>query len=313
MKGKSSRIVMAAGLAVLAAAGASRAHAALTENFDDGAGADRWNVAVQTEATADPTTVPDGSVNFGFDYSTLGIAPPAGTSSTIGAFVQVNSTDQAGDEGETYVIFPKTFTLPSGYWRVDADMFVYNDGGASGAGTTELGMVGAYLNPADPVAPYQWGSRGGPLAWVYSGEGGSTADLARFREGTATTTGYGAISDYNAVPTGTIPGFETGAAGSGGPAPDASPNGSWVDVTIEHVDGQVTWYLNGAPIETYDNTGGFYTDGTFFLGTTDPFNSVNPGGGTIIDNIVVTVPEPTSLTLLGLAALPLFKRDRRMR
>ena len=306
MKGKSSLIVMATGLAL--AAGASRADAqAFSENFDDAGAAGRWNIASQHERTAQPTTLPDGSVNFAFDYSTLGIAPPVGTSSTIGSFIQVNNTDQAGDEGESYVIFPKTFTLPAGYWRVDADMFVYNDGGA---GTTELGMIGAYLNAADPVAPYQWGSRGGPLAWIYSGEGGSTADLARFREGTATTTGYGAISDYNTVPAGTIPGFETGATGAGGPAPDASPRGTWVDVTIENVNGQVSWYLNGALIETYDNTARFYSDGTFFLGATDPFNSVNAGGGTIIDNIVVTVPEPASLTLLGLAALRLLNRNR---
>ena len=113
MKGKSSLSVMAAGLVL--AAGASRANAqAFSENFDDAGAAGRWNIASQLERTAQPTTLPDGSVNFAFDYINLGIAPPAGTSRTIGSFIQVNNTDQAGDEGESYFIFPKTFTLPAG-------------------------------------------------------------------------------------------------------------------------------------------------------------------------------------------------------
>ena len=299
-----SAVAAVAGVAV-GSAGQARG-AVFTETFDDGLASGRWSVASQQEATRDPSTGPDGSVNFSFDYSTLGIAAPSGSTGTIGAFVQVNNTDQVGDEGETYVIFPSSYALPtSGYWRVDADMFVWNDGAA---GTTELGMIGAYMNPAVPVAPYQWGDSGGPLAWIYSGEGGSTADLAHFSEGTSTTTGYSVISDYNAWPAGTIPGFETGVAGSGGPAGD-NPAGSWVDIAIEKVGDDIIWYLNGVEIDRYTNAG-FYSDGTFFLGTTDPFNSSNAGGGAVIDNVLVTVPEPSNLALYGLGAASLLRRRR---
>jgi hypothetical protein len=282
-----------------------------SEDFNDGNAATRWSVASQLESTAAPTTVPDGSVNFAFDYSTLGIPAAPGGSGTIGAFIQVNNTDQAGDEGETYIIYPNAQTF-SGNFVVMADMFVWNDGGASGAGTTELGMTGVFLNNADPVAPYQWGTEGGPLAWIYSGEGGSTADLAVFKEGNATSTGYMALGDYNTVAANSIPGFETGATGAGGPGPDATPNGSWVKVQIESVGSTINWYLNGALVNSYDNSAGFYTGGNIFLGATDPFNSVNPAGGTIVDNIVVVVPEPATFALasFGLAALFAFRRTK---
>jgi hypothetical protein len=285
---------------------ASPAGAALfSEDFNDGNAASRWSVAVQTEATAQPTTGPDGSVNFAFDYSTLGIASPGG-GDTIGAFIQVNNTDHAGDEGETYVIFPNGQNF-SGNFVLEADMYVYNDGGA---GTTELGMAGAFLDNGDPVAPYQWGSEGGPLAWVYTGEGGSTDDLARFVEGTSSTTGYEALDDYNTVPANSIPGFETGASGAGGPA-GANASGSWVKVKVESLGSTVNWYLNGALVDTYDNSGGFYTAGNVFLGATDPFNSSNAGGGTIVDNVVVRVPEPATVVLGGAALVGMMAIARR--
>ena len=149
-------------LLALAAISSARAQTLFFDDFGDGLAASRWSVAVQTESTALSTTGPDGSVNFNFDYSTLGVPAAPGGSDTIGAFIQVNNTDQDGDEGETYVIYPNGQNF-SGNFVMTADMFVWNDGGASGAGTTELGMAGVFLDNADPIAPYQWGSEGGPL------------------------------------------------------------------------------------------------------------------------------------------------------
>lgn len=276
-----------------------------SENFNDLNAASRWGVAFQLEATRQSGTVQDGLVNFAFDYSTLGIASPNG-GDTIGAAIGVNLTDQAGDEGETYIIYPLGQNF-AGNFAFEADMYVYNDGLT---GSTELGMAGLFLNNSALVAPYQWGSEGGPLAWVYSGEGGSSADLARFAEGNSSATGYQALSDYNAVAADSIPGFQTGVSGSLGPAA-ANPRGSWVKVRVE-VDGtDVNYYLNGALVNTYDNSGGFYSSGNIFLGLTDPFNSANGGNRAIIDNIVV-VPEPSilGLGLAGGIALLLLRRRK---
>ena len=177
-------------------------------------------------------------------------------------------------------------------------------------------MIGVFLDNTQPVAPYQWGTEGGPLAWIYSGEGGSTADLAVFKEGGPAATGYMPLADYDAVPANSIPGFETGVIGSRGPATSSGVgiNGSWVQVRIESSGSTINWYLNGALVDSYDNSGGFYSAGNIFLGTTDPFNSVNRAGGTIIDNVVVedmVVPEPGTLTLLTIGVLGLGCRARR--
>lgn len=269
-----------------------------TENFNDGNGASRWSSAYQLESTRDPGTTADGNVDYAFDYGTLGLSNPSGGSDTTGAAIKVNTTDQGpGDEGETYIIFPtgKNF---SGNFKLEADLFVH----VSGSATTELGLGGLFLDNNNPVAPYQWGDAGGPLAWAYSAEGGSSADLARFAEGNATTTGYSGISDYNDVPAASIPGFQTGGAGSLGPAGD-NPNGSWVRFGIEVVGTDINWYLNGSLVDTYDNSGGFYSeDGNVFLGLTDPFNSANGDNVLIIDNVSV-IPEPSTYAMIfGLVA-----------
>ena len=276
------------------------------DNFDDGQAATRWRIVSQQESGG--TAPPDGSVNFAFDYGSLGIPSPTGGASTTGVYIQVNSTDQPGNEGESYSIFPNAVDLPPGNWRIDADMYVYNDGTA---GTTEFGMIGSYLNRSTPISPFQFGTTGGPLAWKYSGEGGAVADLATFEGGGPGATGFMALNDYNNVPPDTIPGFQTGTAGARGPA-GANPGGSWVDVTLEKVGDTIGWYLNGVLVDSYDNSAGLYTTGTFLLGASDPFNSVSLGTGTIIDNVVVT-PEPASPSSLALAILLGLRRRRRRR
>jgi hypothetical protein len=84
-----------------------------------------------------------------------------------------------------------------------------------------------------------------------------------------------------------------------------------VKVRIESIGSTVNWYLNDALVNSYDNSGGFYTAGNIFLGATDPFNSVNSGGGTIVDNVVVSVPEPATVALAGLATVGFVAARRR--
>jgi hypothetical protein len=287
MTQKTSSFLAAAACAacMVVLAGDVRATLLFSEDFNDGSASTRWSVAAQTEATAEPTTMPDGSVDFAFDYSTLGIANPNGGSDTTGAFIQVNKTDQTGDEGETYIIYPNGGNF-SGNFVIEADMFAYFSGSAS----TELGVMGLFLDNSDPVAPYEWGTRGGPLAWGYTGEGGDNHDFAVFKEGNATETGFMGLGEYPQGP------FTTAL----GPA-EGNTNGSWVDLKIV-VDGtDISWSVNGTVVNTYDNSGGFYDAGNIFFGASDPFNSVNDVNGIIVDNVTVT-PEPGSLLLLGLGA-----------
>lgn len=278
--------------------------ALLTEDFNDGQASTRWSSVSQQEGVHGP----DGSVDYAFDYSTLGIANPNGSSDTTGAFLQFNKTDQVGAEGESYSIYPNGF-LVSGPFFVEADMFVYNDGNP---GSTEHGMIGVFLDNANPVSPYEFGAVGGPLAWTYSGEGGDgSGDLGSFKEGDGSSTGYGALGNYNDVPAGTIPGFQTGADGPFGPAAPPNDRGSWVKTKIVSDGTTVSWFLNGALIDSYDNSGGFYTAGNILLGGMDVFNSSNAGNGVIVDNVVVGIPEPTALALAGLSLAGLALGARR--
>jgi hypothetical protein len=278
--------------------------ALFSEDFNDGLAATRWSVVSQQEGVVGP----DGSVDFAFDYSTLGIANPGGGADTTGVFLQFNKTDDGPvDEGESYSIFPNGQSF-SGDIALELDMFVYNDGGG---GSTEHGMAGLFLENNSPVSPYEFGAVGGPLAWVYSGEGGDgTGDLGKYAEGGLASTGYSALGDYNAVPTGTIPGFETGASGSLGPAAPPNDRGSWVKVRIEAVGSTINWLLNGTVVDTYDNSGGFYTSGNILVGGMDVFNSANGANGVIVDNVVVT-PEPATLGLLLAGGLSMLRRARR--
>jgi MYXO-CTERM domain-containing protein len=86
-----------------------------------------------------------------------------------------------------------------------------------------------------------------------------------------------------------------------------------VKTRIEVNGTTVSWYLNGALVDTYDNSGGFYSDGNIFFGLTDPFNSSNSGNRLIVDNVLVVIPGPSTYALgaLGLAGLWLLKRRRK--
>ena len=266
-----------------------------SEDFNDGLAATRWSVVSQQEGVHGP----DGSVDFAFDYSTLGLSNPAGGLDTTGVFLQFNKTDQVGDEGESYSIYPNGESF-SGNFALDLDMFVYNDGGS---GSTEHGMAGLFLDNLNPVSPYEFGAVGGPLAWVYSGEGGDgSGDLGIYAEGDGSSTGYTGLGDYAAQ--GSLP---SGFDASLGPAAPPNDRGAWVDVRIEVVGTDINFLLNGTVVDTYDNSGGFYNTGNILIGGMDVFNSANGNNGVIVDNVVVT-PEPASVALLAIGGLAMLRR-----
>lgn len=269
-----------------------------SEDFNDGNAASRWSIVSQQEGVVGP----DGSVDFAFDYSTLGIANPSGGSDTIGVFLQFNKNDDGPvNEGESYSIFPNGKSF-SGTFQVKMDMFVYNDGGG---GSTEHGMAGLFLDNNAPVSPYEFGADGGPLAWVYSGEGGDgSGDVGIYAEGGIGSTGYTALGDYSSGNFPLPPGFSA----SLGPA-STNPRGSWVDVEIRATPSTIQYLLNGTVIDTYDNSGGFYSAGNILVGGMDVFNSSNGNNGVVVDNVTVT-PEPATvgLALAALGGLALARR-----
>lgn len=280
--------------------------AIFVENFNDGLASTRWSVVSQQESSG--MSPPDGSVNFAFDYSALGISNPS-HGDTIGARIRTNLTNQPGNEGESFSIFPKDQTV-SGRFFVELDMLVFNE---AVGGQTEYGMVGVFLDNANPISPYQFGSKGGPLAWQYSGDGFTPDDLWVFKDGSGASTGAMSLGTYDSIPAGTIPGFETGISSARGSAPAATAvTGSWVKVRIESDGTTIKWRLNGAVIDSYDNSSGHYTSGNILIGGVDPFNSVSSAAtGVIVDNVVICVPEPPTV-ILALAAVAGLGSRRRL-
>ncbi|MEM9658974.1 MAG: PEP-CTERM sorting domain-containing protein, partial [Planctomycetota bacterium] len=96
---------------------------------------------------------------------------------------------------------------------------------------------------------------------------------------------------------------------------DTVTSGSWVEVTIQTSGADVQWLLNGTLVDTYDNSGGFYTTGNILVGGMDVFNSSNGNNGVVIDNVQVDglriIPEPASYALAALALAGLLGIPKR--
>lgn len=323
-------VALCGALASFAATTAS----AFTDNFDDGAAATRWSAPIVDAETG----VFDGNVNYAFDYGAIGIPAAPGGGGSTGIFMEVNLTDQGGDQGETVVLLANGLTLPAGDFVLTMDAY-FNVETANG-GTTEYGTFGVHAAaPNDPTnagfadddAPFRFGvSNGNGLAWQADGDAGSTIDFLRYLDpGNANTGSQTPLFPYDDLPVGSIPGVSTGPGATG-------PTNSWVTIGIERVGLTYTFSMNGTVIDTFVDAGGALSGGTILIGYSDPFNSVaatnflpgedptpfdpndGPFGGDnlvgsahfiVFDNIKL-VPEPASALMVALAACGLAARRR---
>lgn len=283
------------------------ASAQFLETFDDGSAASRWTAPI---IEAESGTF-DGTVDFAFDYSTLGVPTAPGGGDTIGLFMEANLNDDGDiDEGETIGMSPLNDLLPDGDYVVSMDVYFNVDNNAGG--TTEFGLFGVHAvganNPTNPAVnddiPFDLGlSNGDGLAWHLSGEGGASNDIHRFEDADnaelGTQTGLGSYDD---IPDGTIPGIPTGT----NTFPSFGPEEQWIDVTIERISDTITFNLNGYTLDTVDATTSpselAYDGGKILIGYGDIFNSVaDPSLGLdnlpdhthfiVYDNIRVDVPS----------------------
>lgn len=276
----------------LIASMAQFANADWTESFEDGQAGTRWSSVIgASDGEAD-----DATVNYAFDYSAI-TTNPNGSGENIGAFLQSNVTDVASTsssiEASSIVIYPQNETI-AGPFILTADIYLYYQ---SGSGSTEHGLVGV-LDPLNPIAPHRYSSEVGSLGWGYASDNGAgDRGLHSYDEngfGPNPTVPTDTLGDYDDVPAGYIPGFETGVTSAGGPG-----SNTWVEVKVIYDGSTFDFYLNGSLIDSYDDTSDLYSDGAIYLGTTDLYSSVNSTSGAIIDNVAFAqVPEPSSLAVL---------------
>ena len=287
-------------------------HAQLfSDNFDAGTSASGWSTKLSHS---------DAFSNFAFDYSTLGI--PSAPKSTGGTTIGMNflANQSAGvQQGVSASPIGYSFT---GDFRIQFDMWLNYV--ASGNGSTQVGSFG-------------WGTSGAAAQWAGSSssimfggttDGGSTSDYRLYRNNAlvTTTSAYAAASLNNtatyyttrygntAVPSAQVTLFP---AQAGAVSPAGTLGFAWHDVVIEKVGTILTWSVDGSLIATGDSAGATLSGNNIFFGLFD----INAGSSTdgddqivtaIYDNITVTtIPEPSSLALVGLGCLALLARRRK--
>ncbi|MEM8782974.1 MAG: PEP-CTERM sorting domain-containing protein [Planctomycetota bacterium] len=287
------------GLAAVSLCPAVSAQPLLVDNFDDGLAADRFSAPIfDTELGA-----VDGFVDFAFDYSTFGIPPVPGGTTTTGIRFVANPTDDGPDDEGVAIGILSDFQLPADDFVVSMEVYAFSANPDTDP-TTEyitLGINAAAPNdPSNPAltddVPARFDlSNGNGLAYQVIPDDGSGTGVVRFEDAGNADTGSQ-----------TILGSTIGDSPFGG---DIFLN-TWATITLASIGGEVTYTANGVLYDTFDNSAGTFSEGSILLGLTDVFNSAISGDDVflVVDNLVVDVPEPASAALLGLGGLAMLRR-----
>lgn len=295
--------------AVVAIAGGAASAQLFADTFDDGQAASRWSTLFFSSELDGVRSTPDGTVDFAFDYSAVGIASAPGSAggSTTGMAFFVNNIDEAGDEGESIAVSPMMASLPDRF-VVTADVFMYYPGGG---GATEHAVIG--VNTDGQSSPFVFRPEGAGAHWHIPHDSGLVTNsfpdgYYRVADGVATGL-YGNGTSHPADPDSIFTFFDN----TPGSFNDVGyPGDTWFEVTLAFDRGIVTVSigneLGSAVLDVYD-TGSTTPTGGLLIGASDLFNSANPNNLVVWDNIVVT-PAP-GVVAFGVIGGALAARRRR--
>ncbi len=318
------RILLMAGLGLALCGASASAQIAFSENFDVDPTAN-WTVNTLGPGISD--------ANFFFDYSTVGIpsAPNSG-GTTRGLRLRANQLVAANTFPAGVSVSPIGQSF-SGDYTLRFDMWLNFNGPAPGGGSGSTQITGAGIGTAGTSSQIAGGVIDS-INFGSSGEGGSSVDYRAystanqvgytpaqgvFAAGTASTVrnssdpyyaGFGGVS-APAAQLGLFP-QQTGATAVG------APGWAWRDVQIVKSGNIVKWSIDGLLLVTVDTTTAGALGGGNILFNQYDINataSTDPNAGALLfglfDNVVVTIPEPTSGALALLGGLGLYAAWRR--
>ncbi len=248
------------------------------------------------------TSSEDTSVDWAWDYSSMGIPPaPHSSGTTLGVRFGANIVDPAA--AECIMITPTGYVF-GGDYKLTFDMWINVNGPLPGGGTgsTEhvcagVGYDGVTLNNT---------STGSGGWFAVDGDGGETYDYRAYKNSGLQylASGQWLVDDYNANAT-TDNDIENYFAGQSAPTYQQNNytqqtgslnNGcagfAWREVEIVVVGDTVTWTIDGLPLCRLDRTVGadFPLDGAISLGYFDRYSSVSDNPDLsfgLIDNVRV--------------------------
>ena len=269
----------------------------------------------------------DFNAGFFFDYSTLGIssAPNSVGGTTRGLRLMANQSNgifsglSVSPNGQSF----------SGDYVLTADVWMNFNGPApvGGSGSTQIGGLG--IGTSGTFA--NWPRFADGVYFMATGDGNSSADYRAY-----SPVAVGSYADNSGV---YAAGTQTGSRNASDPyyagfgsntAPPAqvalfpqqtgtsligSQAWEWHEYRVTKTGNVITWHIDGLLIATVDASSFSLGGGNIMLNHSDinATSSTDPNDFlicTIFDNVSV-VPEPATMTVLGLGALALMRRRRK--
>lgn len=249
-------------------------------------------------ADTNSPAVDDYNLQFGYDYSGLGVPAAPNGSDTLGVYLQVNKADGT-PTAAALNLYPKNQSF-GGDYRLRFDMYMIVGNGVS---TTEYALFG--INHSGTKTNWFRNSSGGVFGGSFDGlfygvesDAAALGDYVLYSSPTTagnnpTPQGAGRNASTLTQIFKSPPFFGAGGAPSN---PESNAEASWVDVEVSQIGGVVTLKMNQVVIFTTTNATA-YTSGNIMLGYTDAYDSIGPAAsGVIYDNIrVISLTAPTVL------------------
>jgi hypothetical protein len=263
---------------------------------------------LQLEAARDG--IPDSTVVYAFDYSTVGVPAAPGSATTLGLLLSANKNDATGRSAAVN-LFPTNVTVGGDYAVRFNAYITWSPALARGedllVGINHSGAQANWIQESAGVVRYG----DGQYVSMNSYPQPEVETVQLF--GAETSTNALLILDAKVIET--LPavlnnppyGAPGGLAGTFSCSTN-SPSKTWVDCELSQVGGVVTFRINGWPALTYTNTSEF-TNGYVMIGYMDRFDSTSTLASNfgLIDNLrivdLTTVAKPviTAITVGGSA------------